>query len=214
MDDTGPGAIIALRLEPIEAVDAGRVQYGLWGSDGEDDHRAGWAFARVQGLLGPESVLAPVLSGGRAPGDRITLVSWGDERTPARDPAAPWPGALVAPSPTLLSTPGGSGRSGSVELLDETGRPVLLTDRGLLSAPPAAVDGRPVTGWAGPWLVDERWWEPHVRPELLVSAPPRVAARMQLLCDDGPALLLRYLTVGAPSSVIHQQLWQIEGVYD
>ncbi|WP_029135671.1 DNA polymerase Y family protein [Nakamurella lactea] len=221
-ESAGPGAIIALRLEPIEAVDAGRVQYGLWGSDGEDDHRAGWAFARVQGLLGPESVLTPVLSGGRTPGDRVTLVSWGDERVPARDPAAPWPGALPAPSPTRLadpSRPGGQqagreriGATRRVELLDDVGRPVLLTGRGLLSATPVAVDGRQIAGWAGPWLVDERWWEPNQPPASLVAAPPQVAARMQVLCRDGPVLLLRYLTAASVQSPA--QPWQIEGVYD
>ena len=50
---SGPGAITRLILEPIEAIGAGHIQYGLWGSDGQDDQRAGWAFARVQGLLGP-----------------------------------------------------------------------------------------------------------------------------------------------------------------
>ena len=47
------GAITRLTLEPVEAIGSGHIQYGLWGSDGQDDQRAGWAFARVQGLLGP-----------------------------------------------------------------------------------------------------------------------------------------------------------------
>ena len=92
-----PGAIIRLRLEPVEAVGAGLIQYGLWGSDGQDDHRAGWTLARIQGLLGPEAVLAPVISGGRSPAERITMVPWGEEKVPVRDPAAPWPGAIPAP---------------------------------------------------------------------------------------------------------------------
>ena len=77
----------------MEAVGAGHIQYGLWGSDGQDDQRAGWAFARVQGLLGPESVLAPVLSGGRGAADRITLVPWGDEKVSEREPDRPLAGS-------------------------------------------------------------------------------------------------------------------------
>ncbi len=202
--DDGPGAIVSLTLQPVEAVDAGRVQYGLWGSDGEDDHRAGWAFARVQGLLGPESVLSPVLSGGRSPADRITFVSWGDERNPARDPSAPWPGALPAPSPTRLTDPQVADQH--IELVDTVGLPVSVTARGVLSSLPALLDDRLVIGWAGPWLVDERWWESHVRPEELLTAPPQYSARMQILCDPGPAVLASY-SAGAVR-------WRVEGVYD
>jgi protein ImuB len=157
----GPGAITFLRLEPVEAIGSGLVQYGLWGSDGEDDTRASWAFARVQGLLGPEAVLSPVISGGRGPADRITLVSWGDERVPERDPDAPWPGALPAPTPSRLTDPDAS----PVLLVDSHGAPVTVTDRGLLSAAPTMaihtpIGDQPVLAWAGPWILDERWWAP------------------------------------------------------
>ncbi len=209
---SGPGAITVLRLEPVEAIGSGLVQYGLWGSDGRDDQRAGWAFARVQGLLGPESVLAPVLSGGRGPAERISLVPWGDERVPERDPSAPWPGAIPAPTPTRLTDP----ETSRVLLTDARGAPVTVTARGLLSAPPALaartpIGDRAVQGWAGPWLLDERWWappEPGAAPAdprvARVSAPPRRAARMQVLLVDGPALLVCYGPAG----------WQVEGVYD
>ena len=101
----GPGAITRLVLEPIEAIGAGHIQYGLWGSDGQDDQRAGWAFARVQGLLGPESVLAPVRAGGRSAVDRVALVPWGDEKVSSRNPADPWPGSIPAPSPSRVGLP-------------------------------------------------------------------------------------------------------------
>lgn len=173
---SGPGAITLLRLEPIEAIGAGLVQYGLWGSDGQDDQRAGWAFARVQGLLGPESVLTPVLSGGRGPIERITLVPWGEEKVPARDPAAPWPGALPAPAPARLASSSDLRAAAgpadlSVTMLDEYGAPVSVTDRGMLSGVPARLHGRRfdtawIQGWAGPWLLDERWWLADL-PELV-----------------------------------------------
>lgn len=248
-ENSGPGGITLLRLEPIEAIGAGLVQYGLWGSDGQDDQRAGWSFARVQGLLGPQSVLTPVLSGGRGPTERITLLPWGEEKVPARDPSAPWPGALPAPTPSRLSI-----TDPAVTLLDEYGASVVVTDRGLLSGAPSRLHGKDfdacwVLGWAGPWLLDERWWaaprsevyQPTVaravktpkasyqpapgdldyqkpsrstqiaraqRTEELtgsnISAPARQSARLQVLTDVGPALLLLFGLQG----------WHIEGTYD
>jgi protein ImuB len=183
-DGTGPGAIVLLRLEPVEAVGAGLVQYGLWGSDGADDQRAGWAFARVQGLLGPSAVLSPVRSGGRGPADRITLVAWGEERVPERDPDAPWPGALPSPSPSHLTPSALPAAAAAVEIWDVTGHPVLSTDRGLLTGEPAVVTGalfrdeiRQVSGWAGPWVLDERWWSVPVTPTPVeLPAVPAAAA--------------------------------------
>ena len=203
----GPGAIVRLTLEPIEAVGAGLIQFGLWGSDGQDDQRAGWAFARVQGLLGPESVLTPVLSGGRGPADRITVLPWGEEKTSARDPSDPWPGALPAPSPSRLvpSDPQ------TVDVLDETGHPVMLTSRGTLTGAPAWLDhdGRRehIHAWAGPWILDERWWSTAsgIRSApATVTAPARYRARAQIVTDAGTALLMRFGT----------DCWQVEGVYD
>ncbi len=196
----GPGAITLLRLEPIEAIGAGLVQYGLWGSDGQDDRRAGWAFARVQGLLGPESVLTPVRSGGRGPLERITLVPWGEERIPARDPAAPWPGALPAPAPTRLLS---NSPEAAVAVMDQHGAVISVTDRGVLSGLPARLHGPRfdmswIDGWAGPWLLDERWWLAGQPGE----AQPK--ARLQVLTASGCALLLVFGGGG----------WQVEGVYD
>ncbi len=186
---SGPGAITLLRLEPIEAIGAGLVQYGLWGSDGQDDHRAGWAFARVQGLLGPESVLTPVISGGRGPIERITLLPWGEEKVPARDPAAPWPGALPAPAPARLSasddlrSAARSAAEVSVTLLDDDGAPVGVTERGMLTGNPARLHGRRfdtswVQGWAGPWLLDERWWLADVPESVRLTMPHPAAAKI------------------------------------
>lgn len=200
---SGPGAIIKLILEPVEAIGAGRIQYGLWGSDGQDDQRASWAFARVQGLLGPESVLAPMLSGGRSAMDRVALVPWGDEKVSPRSPADPWPGTIPAPSPTRIAASGTDADAQSVTILDHAGRQVHLTDRGLLTGSPAWLiqDGdqeighQGIDAWAGPWLLDERWWAGDPRPP---------GARVQIVTDSGVALLVRIAGGG----------WQIEGTYD
>ena len=66
---TGPAApVTVLRLRPVEVVSAEALQLPLWGGVGEEDRlRARRALVRVQGLLGPDAVKVPVLSGGRGP---------------------------------------------------------------------------------------------------------------------------------------------------
>ncbi len=187
-----PGAITRLTLEPVEAVGSGHIQYGLWGFDGQDDQRAAWAFARVQGLLGPDSVLSPVLAGGRSAHDQVELVPWGDERTSPRDPTAPWPGSIPAPSPARVSAE-------AINLLDQTGAPVRLTDRGLLTGAPSWLNTRRIQAWAGPWLLDERWWAGAG-----TTGKGTLGVRLQVVIDDGDALLVRSTGDG----------WRVEGVYD
>src|SRR5262249_49755277 len=53
-------------------------------------------------------------------------------------------------------------RPGPAQLLDATRRPVQVTERGAMPAPPALFgfgsELTAITSWAGPWPVDERWW--------------------------------------------------------
>lgn len=201
--DRPSGPVTMLRLQPVEVVSARALQLSLWGGGGEDDRlRARRALVRVQGLLGQEAVQLPVLSGGRGPAERITLTPLGDELVPRADPDQPWPGRLPEPAPTvILDDP--------VELLDAQGNPVRVTGRGMFSAEPARLDaaGHPYRGglswWAGPWPVDERWWDQAEQ-----SRAGR-AARAQVVVDcgarePGAALLLCY----------RQRRWYLEGVYE
>src|SRR6185437_1718288 len=154
------GGVGRLRLVPVEVVPTGVHQQSLWGGSGEADERAQRALARVQTLLGHGSVLTPVLDGGRDPTQRSRLVPWGDEPVPVRSPQQPWPGRLPAPAPSVLLDP-----PRPAQLLDDGGRPVVVTDRGAVPHPPTRFglgDERPVVvaSWAGPWPVDERWWNP------------------------------------------------------
>ncbi len=198
-----------LRLVPDGVVRYAGMQAGLWGELGVADERAHRALVRVQGLLGPDSVFTAVLGGGRGYAERARLVPWGDERTPARPSQdvpggagkgtsmPPWPGQLPAPAPaTVLTEP--------VALLVHTADGQLLTvdDRHALSGIPAnvhigrnGVNGGPVvtagpgrweaavavTGWAGPWPAEERWWAPDEASRLI---------RLQLALADGRALLV------------------------
>ena len=102
------------------------------------------------------------------------------------------------------SPDGGNGRPGEGDgrLGAEGGRP------GAESEPPGSPSGSEgsgspngsegpveITGWAGPWPVDERWWAP---------AESRRAARFQIAVADGRAFLLA-LAGGH---------WAVEAVYD
>jgi protein ImuB len=192
---TGP--VILLRLQPVEVVSAEALQLPLWGGLGEEDRlRARRALVRVQGLLGPDAVQVPVLSGGRGPSERITLIALGDEPVPRDAPDRPWPGQLPQPAPAVLL----EYQPGTVEVLDAQSNPVRVTARGMFTAEPVRLDGgeTPYRGelswWAGPWSVDERWWESERSGRI---------ARAQVLVGD-TALLLCY----------RQRRWYIEGVYE
>ncbi len=217
--------ITLLHLIPEEVVSGQALQRGLWGESGEDDERAGRALVRVQGMLGPDAVLTGVLGGGRSPADRIRLVPWGEDPTPARatedplagssisteDPLAgssistdpPWPGRLPAPSPSRVPVP-----PRPAEVLDDAGRVVGVRGRGMLTGVPyrVAVDGRPprrVLSWAGPWPVEERWWEP---------GGGRRCARLQAVLDAVPGG-----RTGEPLAVLLSRAagrWQVEGIYE
>jgi protein ImuB len=214
----GPGALTRLVLVPDEVVpDRGR-QLGFWGGETEAGQRAARALARVQGLLGPEAVHTAHLRGGRDPADRVAL-------TPAPDTTAPLsglpggpgglPGAPAAPLGTLGSLPGAVPWPGQVpapapaivyaeplpaEVVDAAGASVAVDGRGLLGSPPSRVrvGGRAwsaITAWAGPWLVDERWWDPAAHRRLV---------RLQATTDQGAAYLLR----------VAGGRWWVEAVYD
>ncbi|MFP5377031.1 MAG: DNA polymerase Y family protein [Acidimicrobiia bacterium] len=178
--DRPTGGLSLLRLVPDEVVaDDGRQQ-GFWGGASEADERAARALARVQGILGPEAVVTGVAGGGRHPAERVTLVPWGDARQPARPGDRPWPGRLPPPSPAVVFSP-----PLAAEVVNATGAAVGVTGRGAVTAEPArvSVDGARwagVTGWAGPWPVDERWWDPAAR---------RRRARFQVVAGEGAWLL-------------------------
>ncbi|HEV7980231.1 DNA polymerase Y family protein [Amycolatopsis sp.] len=195
-----------LRLEPEETVEGRSLQLGLWqgGSGGmSEEHslaaeQAGRALVRVQGLLGPESVFTALLDGGRGPGERVHLVPWGDRRALSAPPAAPWPGRVPAPSPSIVPE-----RPMPARVVDADAREVGLTHRRELTGKPAWVSwdggpGRRVVNWAGPWPADVQWWvKPGVNSRI----------RLQVLLEDNLAVLL--LREGGINP-----LWTVEGIYD
>lgn len=174
------GGIVLIRLVPEEVrADVGQ-QLGLWGGQSDADRRAIRAIARLTTLTSETAVTVPVWRGGRLPGDRYRWVPATtvdlDQATrmvsragTGSGPSGPWPGSLPTPSPaTVYADPR------PAEVLDEHGRVVEVSGRGVVSAPPVSLmimrgdettgwrrgPRQEITAWAGPWPIDQHWWEP------------------------------------------------------
>lgn len=174
--DRPSGGLTLLRLVPEEVrPDDGR-QMGFWGGDRAAAERVARALARVQGMLGPEAVVTAVPAGGRSPAEQVRLVPWG-ERRPEAGAARPWPGRIPSPSPATVH---------------RVPVPAEVADARL------SVAGGPwtaVTSWAGPWPVDERWWD---------DAAHHRRARWQVVTAGGTAHLLSQ----------EGDRWEVEATYD
>ncbi len=118
----------------------------------------------------------------------------GDAPDPAAPADRPWPGRPPDPLPATVFA-----EHRPVRVLDAEGRSVTVDDRGRLRGVPTVLrdgeDRRTVIGWAGPWPVEERAWDPVRR---------RGANRFQVVDGTGTAWLL----------VLQAGQWRAEGRYD
>ena len=200
------GGVSRLELIPDEVVPDDGRQLGFWGGTSEAGERALRVLARVQALVGADAVLVPEWQGGRAPGEQYRLVPLETVDPSARSAPGPepWPGSLPSPAPAVVwPQPLGA------EVLDGQGRRVGVGGRGAISAPPVqcSVNGgawAQVRAWAGPWCVEERWWDP---------VGHRRRARLQVVLADAAASshpsagVAHLLTLEAGS-------WWLEATYD
>lgn len=209
------GGLSRLELRPDEVVAAKGRQLGFWGGETHGAERAARAVARVQGLLGAGGasgrVSVPEAAGGRSveqevrrvPAEAVDLVERAQNApavgAPARSPEAgdvgEYPGRVPSPLPIIVFT-----HRQPLVVLDDQEEPIEVTGRGLLSASPVSLvsaGSAPVrvVAWAGPWLVDERWWDERRR---------RRWARLQIVTADGQARLV----------ACEQGEWFIEALYD
>jgi len=214
------GGVVLVRLVPEEVRADDGVQLGLWGGQSDADRRAIRTIARLTTLTSETAVTVPVWNGGRLPADRYrwmpaTLVDL-DQRERAVSRTAtgvdgrsdPWPGCLPAPSPTTVFD-----EPLPLDVLDAQGQVVRVSGRGTVSADPVGIrlllgseaEGwrrgpiRTVRSWAGPWPVDQHWWEPDRHRRL---------ARFQMLVDDE--------TVGERAHLViaEHQRWFLLATYD
>lgn len=158
------GAVDALTLEPECSPAQARE---LWGVQSEETMSR--VVAQVQSTLGTEAVVQPYQAGGRGVADRIRCAPYGEQVEPD---TRQWVGAMRGPLPASIRHP-----AARVRLLAQDGGDVRLIDAMLASHPTSLRWGGKefaVTGWAGPWPVDDAWWrggEPCVRLQVTTEGP-------------------------------------------
>jgi protein ImuB len=131
----------------------------------------------------------------KGPGDLEGVPRWTWESGAAAPGSAPWPGRVPDPAPAIVHP-----EPLPAEVVDAAGAGVTVDGRGMLGAPPSRLrvgDGgwSAIAAWAGPWPVDERWWNPGAHRRL---------ARLQVATGEGAAHLLK-LSGGR---------WWVEATYD
>lgn len=144
------------------------TQRTLWNDDEPGGRAAGAAVARLSALNGAHSIAVVHDRGGRDPAVRYDIVDLGGdvrldvavahlERDTVGVPR--WRGAVPSPLPAIVHRP----RAPIIEVLAAADVDVAVDARHELSAPPHTViiAGRrhEVVEWAGPWPIEERWWD-------------------------------------------------------
>lgn len=184
----------AVRFMPEVVEPVGDHAESLFG--GGVDEQVERGVARVQSLGGHEAVQVPQVQGGRDPGGRRHEVPWGVQEQPVRAATRPWPGSVPAPAPSTVYR-----RPEPAQVVGLEGQVVGVDGRGVMSAEPLRFRPREaeawqrVAAWAGPWPVDERWWD---------EASARRVARFQVVGTDGSAWLM----------VVEDGQWFTEARYD
>lgn len=201
-----PVGVNCIELVPLDIVPSGTIDMPLWGGPDEGIRAARAAAGRAQALIGMNAVLRPIHKGGRAVAGRVATVSYGED-----DPeevtgltTTRWEGELLAPLPNLIGAaeenPRPSHPAAKIHVFDHVGEPIYVTGRGMMSSPPHHVhwgsQDYVITGWAGPWPVDEQWW-----------AAGKRYARLQVSVSDSKGCPSAYLLVSKGKQ------WRIEATY-
>lgn len=185
--------LVRVRLEPVATDAIAHHAPGLFGSG--TDEKVHHVLSRVQAMLGHESVVIPVIGGGRGLAERQQFVPWGDRTVLNRPADRPWPGRLPDPLPATVFP-----QHRRVEVTDADGVRVGVNERLLLTGIPAQLSVGTVSlqlaSWAGPWPVDERGWD---------STHAARGCRFQMADATGGAWLLMLDEHGG---------WWLEGRYD
>ncbi len=231
---TAPTAgVTMLRLTVTGAVPDDGRQMDFEGGAAGTSRQVERGLARVQGLLGHEAVLIAVRTGGRGPGEQISLVAWGEE--PAQDRGARATGTTAARLRSGARRTSGRARPGRRTTVVTADTQDVAPWPGRLPPPsPALVHPAPmpvellgpdgtaigVTGRGRCTAVPSRlvlpiagslsvgilgWAGPWPADERWWDpAAARRRARLQVLLDDGTAHLL----------VLEQGRWCLEATYD
>ncbi|MGA1419280.1 MAG: hypothetical protein ACO32O_04155 [Ilumatobacteraceae bacterium] len=223
LHDAPTSGVVMVRLSPEQlVVNTGR-QSALWGGERDGDRHAQRAVRRVADMNGADSVTVPAWRGDRDPARTFQFVRSDAvdlERRTAGDAVdlatGQWRGALPSPAPSLVFDVAAD--APQVRVLDALGRSVMVDARHAMSADPVSVcindDTYDVIAWAGPWPVEERWWD---------SRRARRAVRLQLLVrqrdgrhgDASPvrAVASRAVTSRAMVVVLERRTWRLAALY-
>ena len=182
-------------------------QLRLWGGSTQTDETATQAISRLSELLGSSAVQVAKWQGGRDVLDSYELVSAthaqtiGSASSHEQVPAHKWRGALPNPSPSVVYS-----EPIQVQINDQFGKLLSVSARHELSASPVVViigaTHYKVNSWAGPWPVEERWWD---------SARSRRLVRLQLVCEkitvDSASQILAML------AILEHGEWTVAAIY-
>ena len=182
-------------------------QLRLWGGSTQTDETATQAIGRLSELLGSSAVQVAKWQGGRDVLDSYELVSAthaqtiGSASSHEQISAQKWRGALPNPSPSVVYS-----EPIQVQINDQFGKLLSVSARHELSASPVVViigaTHYKVNSWAGPWPVEERWWD---------SSRSRRLVRLQLVCekitaDSVPQIL-------AMLAILEHGEWTVAAIY-
>ncbi len=196
--------ISLVRIFPGKLVPHNGTQLDLWDQHTAVDEHVTQAVARVCGLLGEDAVMSASLQGSRLLSHQVRYQRWNPvviedpaesvRRKHRSDRSPPWPGQLPPPYPaTVFPSPL------LIEVTNAWTQSISVDAQGELNSTPErlCVNGKwkRVVAWAGPWPVDEHWWDKkhHHR-----------CARFQFLTNSGDAYLV----------VRENQQWWLHGQYD
>lgn len=182
--DAPTSGVVRVEFTPLETREVLVVQPLLWGGNEENTERAARAAAMASAVSEHVQVTVPRWEGGRDVATvfsqvPIALVDLSDQHeseqrvNTGKGVARDWSGAVPRPSPASIAVV-----PPEATVLNKAGAPVGVTGRHELDAEPAVVTvaGHTyvVMRTAGPWPVEERWWDArrkrrHVRLQLLVQ---------------------------------------------
>jgi protein ImuB len=203
--DSFPRGITRIVVRAAHVASSYRRQISLFGSDVATDTDALRVIDRMKALVGESSVVELVARGGRMPGEAVAfrefsrtlddlttkdLFSRSDESDLSC--ALYWPGAIVGKTPMCSYEPGAQAR-----LLDADNDPVRVHATGIMKTEPVYIESpvlspgrQEVTNFAGPWPLEDYWWDEKKR---------RRVCRFQIVCEAGAYLVL---TCGEKASIV------------
>ena len=194
--------VVLLRYLPVGLRAREGRQLGLWGGSTQADEWAARAIERLTTMLGADSVRVAQWRGGRDVSEVFALTPAAVvdmERRAASEviKETVWSGALPTPSPSIVYD------EPLLAVVDDaSGCAVSVSGRHELSASPAhVVIGRHaynVVSWAGPWPVEERWWDPLRQ---------RRAVRMQMVLARDAEDTVRTTTHAVVMVLEHGEWW-------